>query len=130
MLTYFLLVFYQFDFVLHFAISWKYGWRQGQNSSANANSTALSLSLSICIYKYICKCILYITCIHLCACTQIRVLYIYECSSKLVLPKLMKGKKKEVKKETGLGLCAKKDDNFGEWYSEVCLEFFRSCANI
>ncbi|KAF7150737.1 hypothetical protein RHSIM_Rhsim02G0055200 [Rhododendron simsii] len=28
-------------------------------------------------------------------------------------------KKKEVKKETGLGLSAKKDDNFGEWYSEV-----------
>ncbi|KAL1557610.1 proline--tRNA ligase [Salvia divinorum] len=30
-----------------------------------------------------------------------------------------KGKKKEVKKETGLGLSHKKDDNFGEWYSEV-----------
>ncbi|CAI9767790.1 unnamed protein product [Fraxinus pennsylvanica] len=30
-----------------------------------------------------------------------------------------KGKKKEVKKETGLGLSVKKDDNFGEWYSEV-----------
>lgn len=30
-------------------------------------------------------------------------------------------KKKDVKKETGLGLSAKKDDNFGEWYSEVCL---------
>ncbi|CAL5352139.1 unnamed protein product [Camellia sinensis] len=30
-----------------------------------------------------------------------------------------KGKKKEVKKETGLGLSAKKDDNFGEWYSEI-----------
>ncbi|KAL0541731.1 hypothetical protein IC582_021786 [Cucumis melo] len=29
------------------------------------------------------------------------------------------GKKKEVKKETGLGLTNKKDDNFGEWYSEV-----------
>ncbi|KAL9243175.1 hypothetical protein vseg_017096 [Gypsophila vaccaria] len=29
------------------------------------------------------------------------------------------GKKKEVKKETGLGLSFKKDDNFGEWYSEV-----------
>ncbi|XP_057461675.1 proline--tRNA ligase, cytoplasmic isoform X2 [Actinidia eriantha] len=28
-------------------------------------------------------------------------------------------KKKEVKKETGLGLSSKKDDNFGEWYSEV-----------
>ncbi|KAK3036893.1 hypothetical protein RJ639_031511 [Escallonia herrerae] len=30
-----------------------------------------------------------------------------------------KGKEKEVKKETKLGLSAKKDDNFGEWYSEV-----------
>ncbi|GER36554.1 prolinetRNA ligase [Striga asiatica] len=30
-----------------------------------------------------------------------------------------KGKKKEVKKETGLGLSNKKDENFGEWYSEV-----------
>ncbi|KAG9136419.1 hypothetical protein Leryth_022399 [Lithospermum erythrorhizon] len=30
-----------------------------------------------------------------------------------------KGNKKEVKKETGLGLSYKKDDNFGEWYSEV-----------
>lgn len=29
------------------------------------------------------------------------------------------GKKKEVKKETGLGLSHKKDENFGEWYSEV-----------
>ncbi|CAN1309611.1 Proline--tRNA ligase, cytoplasmic [Linum perenne] len=29
------------------------------------------------------------------------------------------GKKKEVKKETGLGLTFKKDENFGEWYSEV-----------
>ncbi|KAK9189859.1 hypothetical protein WN943_018458 [Citrus x changshan-huyou] len=29
------------------------------------------------------------------------------------------GKKKELKKETGLGLSYKKDDNFGEWYSEV-----------
>lgn len=28
-------------------------------------------------------------------------------------------KKKEVKKETGLGLTFKKDENFGEWYSEV-----------
>ncbi|CAI0432584.1 unnamed protein product, partial [Linum tenue] len=28
-------------------------------------------------------------------------------------------KKKEVKKETGLGLSFKKDENFGEWYSEV-----------
>ncbi|KAM0954599.1 putative proline--tRNA ligase [Dioscorea sansibarensis] len=30
-----------------------------------------------------------------------------------------KGRKKEVKKETGLGLTYKKDENFGEWYSEV-----------
>lgn len=29
------------------------------------------------------------------------------------------GKKKEVKKETGLGLSVKKDENFGEWYAEV-----------
>ncbi|KAJ4896404.1 Class II aaRS and biotin synthetases superfamily protein [Raphanus sativus] len=29
-------------------------------------------------------------------------------------------KKKDVKKETGLGLSVKKDENFGEWYSEVC----------
>lgn len=29
------------------------------------------------------------------------------------------GKKKEVKKETGLGLSFKKDENFAEWYSEV-----------
>ncbi|PKA63035.1 prolyl-tRNA synthetase [Apostasia shenzhenica] len=28
-------------------------------------------------------------------------------------------RKKEVKKETGLGLTNKKDENFGEWYSEV-----------
>jgi hypothetical protein len=28
-------------------------------------------------------------------------------------------KKKEVKKETKLGMAYKKDDNFGEWYSEV-----------
>jgi hypothetical protein len=33
-------------------------------------------------------------------------------------------KKKEVKKETKLGMTFKKDDNFGEWYSEVC----HSCA--
>lgn len=32
-------------------------------------------------------------------------------------------KKKDVKKETGLGLSVKKDENFGEWYSEVCLFF-------
>lgn len=31
------------------------------------------------------------------------------------------GKKKEVKKETGLGLTYKKDEDFGNWYSEVCL---------
>ncbi|KAB1200433.1 Bifunctional glutamate/proline--tRNA ligase [Morella rubra] len=29
------------------------------------------------------------------------------------------GKKKEVKKETGLGITNRKDENFGEWYSEV-----------
>ncbi|ONH91841.1 hypothetical protein PRUPE_8G138800 [Prunus persica] len=29
------------------------------------------------------------------------------------------GKKKDVKKETGLGLSKKKDENFGEWYSEA-----------
>ncbi|KAG6699850.1 hypothetical protein I3842_08G083500 [Carya illinoinensis] len=29
------------------------------------------------------------------------------------------GKKKEVKKETGLGITNCKDENFGEWYSEV-----------
>ncbi|XP_066350975.1 proline--tRNA ligase, cytoplasmic [Miscanthus floridulus] len=29
------------------------------------------------------------------------------------------GKKKEVKKETKLGMAYKKDNNFGEWYSEV-----------
>ncbi|KAI5003188.1 hypothetical protein ZWY2020_030348 [Hordeum vulgare] len=28
-------------------------------------------------------------------------------------------KKKEVKKETKLGMTYKKDDEFGEWYSEV-----------
>ncbi|XP_044966455.1 DEAD-box ATP-dependent RNA helicase 27-like [Hordeum vulgare subsp. vulgare] len=28
-------------------------------------------------------------------------------------------KKKEVKKETKLGMAYKKDDNFGEWYSEI-----------
>ena len=33
------------------------------------------------------------------------------------------GKKKEVKKETGLGISYKKDDNFGEWYSEVYFFF-------
>lgn len=32
---------------------------------------------------------------------------------------MLAAKKKEVKKETGLGLSNKKDDNFGEWYSEV-----------
>lgn len=31
------------------------------------------------------------------------------------------GKRKEVKKETGLGLSFKKEENFGEWYSEVFL---------
>jgi hypothetical protein len=34
------------------------------------------------------------------------------------------GKKKEVKKETGLGLVNRKDENFGEWYSEVCFACF------
>jgi prolyl-tRNA synthetase len=34
------------------------------------------------------------------------------------------GKKKEVKKETGLGLTFKKEENFGEWYSEVSKGFF------
>ena len=34
------------------------------------------------------------------------------------------GKKKEVKKETGLGLANRKDENFGEWYSEVCFACF------
>lgn len=34
------------------------------------------------------------------------------------------GKKKEVKKETGLGLSNKKDVNFGEWYAEVCDKMF------
>ncbi|KAF6159499.1 hypothetical protein GIB67_032270 [Kingdonia uniflora] len=29
------------------------------------------------------------------------------------------GKKKEVKKETGVGLSNKKDENFGEWYTEA-----------
>ncbi|MCL7032002.1 hypothetical protein MKW94_002797 [Papaver nudicaule] len=32
------------------------------------------------------------------------------------------GKKKEVKKETGLGLSNKKDENFGDWYSEVVVK--------
>ncbi|KAA8528150.1 hypothetical protein F0562_035599 [Nyssa sinensis] len=34
-------------------------------------------------------------------------------------PSAKRGGKKEVKKETGLGLSYKKDENFGEWYSEV-----------
>ena len=34
------------------------------------------------------------------------------------------GKKKEVKKETGLGLVNRKDENFGEWYSEVWFSCF------
>lgn len=29
-----------------------------------------------------------------------------------------------MKKETGLGLSHKKDENFGEWYSEVLLQIF------
>lgn len=36
-----------------------------------------------------------------------------------LLSYFLEGKKKEVKKETGLGLTHKKDENFGEWYSEV-----------
>jgi len=35
------------------------------------------------------------------------------------------GKKKEVKKETKLGMAYKKDENFGEWYSEVRWVFIR-----
>lgn len=35
---------------------------------------------------------------------------------------LSEEKKKEVKKETGLCLSNKKDENFGEWYSEVSME--------
>eukprot|EP01018_Ginkgo_biloba_P006631 Gb_35792 [translate_table: standard] len=31
-------------------------------------------------------------------------------------------KKKEVKKDTGLGLSVKKNDNFGDWYSEVVVQ--------
>lgn len=34
------------------------------------------------------------------------------------------GKKKEVKKETGLGLSNRKAENFGEWYSEVLVSKF------
>ncbi|XP_004494473.1 proline--tRNA ligase, cytoplasmic [Cicer arietinum] len=34
-------------------------------------------------------------------------------------PQQSGGKKKEVKKETGLGLTNRKAENFGEWYSEV-----------
>lgn len=37
------------------------------------------------------------------------------------------GKKKEVKKETGLGITNCKDENFGEWYSEGSFECF-NCA--
>ncbi|MQL85402.1 hypothetical protein Taro_017923 [Colocasia esculenta] len=37
---------------------------------------------------------------------------------KLIYAQYLAAKKKEVKKETGLGLTYKKDDNFGEWYSE------------
>lgn len=39
---------------------------------------------------------------------------------------LVGGKKKEVKKETGLGLVNRKDENFGEWYSEVCFAVVKS----
>lgn len=47
----------------------------------------------------------------------------FEYSLNSVFLTFVGGKKKEVKKETGLGLSYKKDDNFGEWYSEVCLRF-------
>ncbi|KAK1319442.1 hypothetical protein QJS10_CPB04g00419 [Acorus calamus] len=40
-------------------------------------------------------------------------------SSKKSNPNPKNAKKKEVKKETGLGLSNKKDENFGDWYSEV-----------
>lgn len=48
-------------------------------------------------------------------------------------------KKKEVKKETGLGLTHRKADNFGEWYSEVfhfepfngfCLSFYPDLCSV
>lgn len=46
-------------------------------------------------------------------------------------PNASAGKKKEVKKETGLGLSNKKDENFGEWYSEVCfLVLGREAAHV
>ncbi len=41
---------------------------------------------------------------------------------------MLGGKKKEVKKETGLGLTKKKDENFGEWYSEVWYFFEQGCV--
>ena len=31
-----------------------------------------------------------------------------------------------MKKETGLGLVNRKDENFGEWYSEVCFLVVKS----
>ncbi|KAF6144251.1 hypothetical protein GIB67_024478 [Kingdonia uniflora] len=38
------------------------------------------------------------------------------------------GKKKEVKKETGVGLSNKKDENFGEWHTEVSISnSFSTC---
>lgn len=40
------------------------------------------------------------------------------------------GKKKEVKKETGLGLTNKKDENFGEWYSEVLFLAWFLCSSL
>lgn len=44
---------------------------------------------------------------------------------------LSEAKKKEVKKETGLGLSYKKDENFGEWYSEVSIEVEASnCVDL
>lgn len=40
------------------------------------------------------------------------------------------GKKKKVKMETKLGMAYKKDDNFGEWYSEVRLRSFPSVGLV
>lgn len=50
------------------------------------------------------------------------VLWYHWCNRTVVILSYFQlgGKKKEVKKETGLGLTNKKDENFGEWYSEVC----------
>jgi prolyl-tRNA synthetase len=49
-------------------------------------------------------------------------------------PRVAGKKKKEVKKETKLGMAYKKDDNFGEWYSEVrflaSLNFLTGLAKV